>query len=106
MWGTTPACAKLTGDSGNGFEAALIGDCLLLRPLAGNQPQCLLRLLQQNRHLADIRFWSMSALRVARIRSVERLPVFCYFHPTLMRRMARSVSRAMADGWSVSARTR
>src|SRR5258707_609724 len=84
----------------------MIGDCLLLRPLAGNQPQCLLRFLQQNRHLADIRFWSMSALRVARIRSVERLPVFCYFHPTWMRRMARSVSRAMADGWSVPARPR
>jgi hypothetical protein len=26
MWGTTPPCAKLTGDSGSGFEAALIGE--------------------------------------------------------------------------------
>jgi hypothetical protein len=26
MWGTTPPCAKLTGDSGSEFEATLIGD--------------------------------------------------------------------------------
>jgi hypothetical protein len=47
MWGTTPRCAKLTGDSGIGFEAALIGDCRLFRPLAKNQPQGFLGLLQQ-----------------------------------------------------------
>jgi hypothetical protein len=39
MWGTTPPRAKLTGDSGNGFAAALIDDCRLFRPLAENQPQ-------------------------------------------------------------------
>jgi hypothetical protein len=54
MWGTTPPCDKLTGDSGNGFEAALIRDCRLFRPLAENAPQCLLGLLQQYRHLADV----------------------------------------------------
>jgi hypothetical protein len=26
MWGTKPRCAKLTGDSGSGFKAALIGN--------------------------------------------------------------------------------
>jgi hypothetical protein len=31
MWGTTPPCAKLTGDSGSGFELGLIGDCRLFR---------------------------------------------------------------------------
>jgi hypothetical protein len=36
MWGTTPPCVKLTGDSGNGFEAALIGDCRLFRLFAEN----------------------------------------------------------------------
>jgi hypothetical protein len=36
MWGTTPACAKLVGDSGSGFEALLIGDCRSFRSLAGN----------------------------------------------------------------------
>jgi hypothetical protein len=34
MWGTTPSCAKLTGDSDNGFEAALMGDRRLFRSLA------------------------------------------------------------------------
>jgi len=36
VWGTTPPCAELTGDSGNGFEAALIGDCRLFRLFAEN----------------------------------------------------------------------
>jgi hypothetical protein len=54
MWGTTPPCAKLIGDSGNGFEAALISDCRLFRPLAENQPQCLLGLLQHYPPEADI----------------------------------------------------
>jgi hypothetical protein len=36
MWGATPPCAKLTGDSGNGFEAALIGDCGLFGLFAEN----------------------------------------------------------------------
>jgi hypothetical protein len=31
-----PPCAKLTGDSGSGFEAALIGDYRLFRALAEN----------------------------------------------------------------------
>ena len=35
MWGTTPPCRKLTGDSGSGFEAALIGDCRLFRLFRG-----------------------------------------------------------------------
>jgi hypothetical protein len=48
-WGTTPPCVKLTGDSGDGFEAAL-----MVRPLAGNQRQRLLGLLQQNRRKVDI----------------------------------------------------
>jgi hypothetical protein len=33
MWGTTLPCAKLTGDSANGFETTLIGDCRWFRPL-------------------------------------------------------------------------
>jgi hypothetical protein len=41
MWGTTPPCAKLTGNSGNAFEAALICDLRSFRALAENQPQCL-----------------------------------------------------------------
>src|SRR6266850_3123243 len=45
-WGTAPSCAKLTDDSDNGFEAALIGDCRLFRSLAENLPRCLLGLLQ------------------------------------------------------------
>jgi hypothetical protein len=46
MWGTTPPCRKLTGDSGSGFEAALIGDCRLFRLSAENQPPGLLGVLQ------------------------------------------------------------
>ena len=37
---------------------------------------------------------------------VETATRLLVFPPTWMRRMARSVSRAMADGWSVSARVR
>jgi hypothetical protein len=54
MWGTTPPCAKLTGDSGNGFEAVLIGDCRLFRALAENQPQCFLGLLQHYLPKAEV----------------------------------------------------
>ena len=39
MWGTTSPYDKLTGDFGDGFEVALIGDCRLFRPLAENWPQ-------------------------------------------------------------------
>jgi hypothetical protein len=39
---------RIAADSGNGSEAALIGDCRLFRSLAENQPQCLLGLLQHN----------------------------------------------------------
>jgi hypothetical protein len=67
MWGTTQSCAKLTGDSRNGFEVALSSDCRLFRPLAGNQPQRLLRLLQHYRHrtdlptlLRDVCYWGQS----------------------------------------------
>ena len=71
MWGTTPPCAKLTGDSGNGFEAALIGDCRLFRPLAENQPQCLLRLLQHYLPIAD-----MTAARLNKpVLSLEQIAV-------------------------------
>ncbi len=55
MRGTTPPCAKLTGDSGNGLLAALIGDCRLFHPLAENQPQDFLGLLQHHRRRADCR---------------------------------------------------
>jgi hypothetical protein len=54
MWGTTPPCAKLTGDTGNGFEATLIGDFRSFRPLAEKQPQRLLGLLQRYRHETDM----------------------------------------------------
>src|ERR1700736_1641089 len=54
MWGTTRPCAKRTGDSGNGFEAALICDCRLFRPLAENQPRGFLGLLQHYRHRTDV----------------------------------------------------
>ncbi len=54
MWGTTSLCDKLTGDSGNGFEAALIGDCRLFCPLAENLPQPLLGLLQQNLPTSEV----------------------------------------------------
>jgi hypothetical protein len=47
-WGTTPPCVKLTGDSGNGFEAALIGDCRLFRLFAENYSHSVLGLLQHN----------------------------------------------------------
>jgi hypothetical protein len=61
MWGTTSPCAKLTGDSHNGFETALIGDCRLFLPLAENQPQCLWGLLQHyqgqsGKHLLALSF--------------------------------------------------
>jgi hypothetical protein len=36
MRGTTSPSAKLTGDSGSGFEALLIGDCRLFCSLAEN----------------------------------------------------------------------
>jgi hypothetical protein len=36
MWRTTSPSAKLTGDSGSGFEALLIGDCRLFCSLAEN----------------------------------------------------------------------
>src|SRR5882724_3375532 len=55
MWGTTSPCAKLTGDSGNAFEAASICDLSSFRTLAENQPQCLLGLLQHYRSRADLR---------------------------------------------------
>ena len=48
-WGTPSSCAKLTGDSGSGFEALLIGERRSIRPLAGNWPLCLLGLLQHYR---------------------------------------------------------
>jgi hypothetical protein len=48
MWGSTPPCVKLTGDSGNGFEAALIGDCRLFRLFAENYSHSVLGLLQHN----------------------------------------------------------
>jgi hypothetical protein len=54
LWGTTSLSAKLTGDSGIVFEALLIGDCRPFRCSAENQPLCLLGLLQQYRHKADI----------------------------------------------------
>jgi hypothetical protein len=44
--GGYPPRAKLTGDSGNAFEAALICDLRSFRTLAENQPLCLLGLLQ------------------------------------------------------------
>jgi len=46
MWGATLPRAKLTGDSGSPFEAALICDLRSFRALAENQPLCLLGLLQ------------------------------------------------------------
>jgi hypothetical protein len=54
MWGATPPRAKLTGDSGNAFEAALICDLRSFRTLAENQPLCLLGLLQHYRHEPDL----------------------------------------------------
>jgi hypothetical protein len=47
--GTTPPCVKLTGDSGNEFEAALIGDCRLFRLFAENYSHSVLGLLQHYR---------------------------------------------------------
>jgi len=54
MWGTTSPWAKLTGDSHNGFETALIGDCRLFLPLAENLPQCLWGLLQHYRAISGL----------------------------------------------------
>jgi hypothetical protein len=45
---------KLTGDSRNGLETALIGDCRLFRPLAENQPQCLWGVLQHYLPRGDV----------------------------------------------------
>jgi len=56
MWGTTPPCAKLTGDSGSGFEAALIGDCRLFRLSAENQSLGILGVLQHYQHFSDMAF--------------------------------------------------
>jgi hypothetical protein len=53
--GDYAAVRQLTGDSANGFEAALIGDCRLFRPLAEIQPQDFLGLLQHYLPLPDIR---------------------------------------------------
>jgi hypothetical protein len=50
--GDHAAVRQLTGDSGNGFEAALIDDRRSFRPLAENQPQSFLGLLQH--YLADV----------------------------------------------------
>jgi hypothetical protein len=55
MWGATPPRAKLTGDSGNAFEAALMRDVRSFRALAENQTLCLLGLLQHYRLKADIK---------------------------------------------------
>ena len=54
MWGATLPRAKLTGDSGNPFGAALICDLRSFRALAENQPLCLLGLLQHYLPKADI----------------------------------------------------
>jgi hypothetical protein len=54
MWGTTSPRAKLTGDSRDEFETALIGDCRLFRLLAENQPQCLWGLLQHYLPTAEV----------------------------------------------------
>jgi hypothetical protein len=59
--GATPPRAKLTGDSGNAFEAALICDLRSFRTLAENQPLCLLGLLQHYRHFSDLTGWSDDA---------------------------------------------
>src|SRR5713226_2642495 len=52
--GTTPPCAKLTGDSASGFEAALISDCRLFRLSAENQSPGILGVLQHYRHKTDV----------------------------------------------------
>jgi hypothetical protein len=70
MWGTTPPCAKLTGDSANGFEAALIGDCRLFRPLAEIQPQDFSGLLQHYLPPTDMRTIEMK--EAANRRSKEK----------------------------------
>src|ERR1700761_4210913 len=49
MWGTTSPSAKLADDSGNAFEALLIGDCRLFRSSARNQPPRLLGLFDETR---------------------------------------------------------
>jgi hypothetical protein len=46
MWGTTPPYAKLTGDSANRFEAALIGACRLFHLSAENSSLGILGVLQ------------------------------------------------------------
>ena len=71
MWGTTPPCVKLTGDSGNGFEAALIGDCRLFRLFAENYSHSVLELLQHNLPEADIGQTIRSPRRQARAAPAE-----------------------------------
>jgi hypothetical protein len=48
MWGTTSPSTKLTGDSGNAFEALLIGDCRFVSFFGGKLAAAPLELLQQN----------------------------------------------------------
>ena len=46
MWGTAQPRAKLTDDSGSGFEAALIGDCRLFRLFRAKISRRILGVLQ------------------------------------------------------------
>jgi hypothetical protein len=59
MWGTKPQCAKLTGDSGCGFEAVFIDNFRLFRSFAENWSQRLLGLLQHYRPFSDTAHWSV-----------------------------------------------
>ena len=54
MWGTSSPHVKLTGDFGNAVEVIRIGDCFTFRVFAKNSQTCNIRLLQHNRHKADI----------------------------------------------------
>src|SRR5258705_6333941 len=76
MWGTKPPCVKLTGDSGNGFEAALIGDCRLFRLFAENYSHSVLGLLQHNRRQSRLsKLSGMARLVAGKRRSVTPAPV-------------------------------
>jgi hypothetical protein len=53
VWGTAQSCAKLTGDSDNGSEAALIGDCRLVSLFGGKLAAVPFGLLQQNPQFSE-----------------------------------------------------
>ncbi|KRR03276.1 hypothetical protein [Bradyrhizobium valentinum] len=60
------------GDSGNGFDAALIGDCRLFRLFAENYSHSVLGLLQHNRHFSDAPRWLCDFRSLGSIETIDK----------------------------------